>query len=125
MADVAAGSHKRGEGFLFFFFAAIDGDVDERPFAAGVEGDLADVGEGDARVGELALDHGGDFVAKGPGDPVLVVFARPFVSGMANLLRLSHKTIRNRRALEKVAARGCIPWINTMTHEGLETKKTL
>src|SRR5271163_3799191 len=80
VADVAAGVHERGQCFLFLFgVVAVDGNVDQCRLAAGIQRDLANVGEGDTRVRELALYHGSDFIAKGPGNPVLVVLARPLL----------------------------------------------
>ena len=82
-ADVAFGCFKAGDGVVFGFGdvgdGVVDGDIDAGGFAAGVEDDFADVAEGDAGIGELALDHGADFFAQRFGYAVLMMFASPML----------------------------------------------
>ena len=72
-ADVGAGGHEAFEGGGFLFFVAMDGDEDAGGFAAGGEDDIGDVAGRDARVGELAFEHGADLFGEGVGDSVAVV----------------------------------------------------
>ena len=80
-ADVALGGFKPGDGVFFGLGdvgdCAVEGDVDARGLAAGVEHHFADVAEGDARIDELALDHGADLFAQRFGYAVLMMFASP------------------------------------------------
>ena len=57
----------------FVLLVAVDGDEDAAGLSAGGEDDLRDVARSDARVGEVAFEHGGDLVGEGAGDAVAVV----------------------------------------------------
>src|SRR5579875_4050037 len=78
VADESAGSHETFEGVLLFLCTSIDGDIDDCGFSTGVEQDLRDIGEADARVGEFPLDHGADFVAERACDPIAMVLTCPW-----------------------------------------------
>src|SRR3981189_2133161 len=72
-ADVGAGGHEAFERGGFFLLVAVDGYEDAGGFSAGREDNVGDVAGGDARVGELAFEHGSDLFGKGVGDSVAVV----------------------------------------------------
>ena len=71
----AAGLGEGVEGGGFFFFRAVHGDEDAGRLGAGREHDLGDDGGEDAGIGELAFEHGADFLGEGMGDSVAVVDA--------------------------------------------------
>ena len=78
-ADKAFGCFEAGDGVVFGFSdvgdGAIEGDIDAGGLGAGVEDDFTDIAEGDAGIGELALDHGADFFAQRLGYAILMMFA--------------------------------------------------
>src|SRR5271165_3399951 len=77
--DVPARSHESFEGLRLFLRAAVDGDVNEPGFAAGIQDNLSDVCKADARIGKLALDHRADLFTEGFGNPVSMVFTCPWL----------------------------------------------
>ena len=83
--DVAFGGIEPGNGISFGLRnvgdGLSDGDVDAGRFAPGVEHHLADVAESDARIGELALEHGADLLLERLRYAILMVFS-PAMFGM-------------------------------------------
>src|SRR5580658_744079 len=79
-ANVALGGFEAGDSVLFGLLdighGAIDSHIDAGRFAARIEDHFADVTEGDARIGQLAFDHGPDLLAQGFGHAILMMFTR-------------------------------------------------
>ena len=62
------GGHEALQGGLFFLLRPGYGDKHSAAFATWSEDDLGDVAGCDARVGEFALQHGGDLFGEGVDD---------------------------------------------------------
>src|SRR5579884_226182 len=77
MPDIPARRHKPFQRVLFFFGAAVYGDINQRRLSTRIQHNLADIGKTDAGIGQLSLDHGPDLLAQRLCHAVLMVFARP------------------------------------------------
>jgi hypothetical protein len=87
VSDISTGSHESIEGVVFLILTAINGNVHGCGFSAGVEQHLRNVGEADAGIGELSLDHGADFLAQRFGNAVSMMltcpgFRHPYFPGL-------------------------------------------
>src|SRR5580698_9809252 len=73
--NVVARGDEAVEGALFSFLVTVYGDEDTGALAAWREHNLGDVAWRDARVREFALQHGGNLLAEGAGDPITVMLS--------------------------------------------------